>query len=173
MACSTILTTRPFLLCINGPSFIPQHTKHCPTLRGGRHMIRWGATLSPERAHKEPGVVSSINRSALILRTCSETLIFSGSRHTPSIKGILRATFKQKKRSTGAASRILSAVTLSICFQTFSHLMDTQMVAGFMAQPASSAATQSLSAEETRWAHTQSAPDFSCIWSCQIFLMFF
>lgn len=143
-------------------SFVPQHTKRCLTPRGGRSTIRWGATLSPGRAHKEPGAVSSSNRSALILRTCSVTLIFLASRHAPSVKGILRATFKATKRRTEAASRILSEATCSICFQTFSRSTDAQTAAGFTARTASSAATQSLSAEETWWPHTQSAPDFYC-----------
>lgn len=141
--------TRPYLLCINGPSFVPQHMKRCPTPRGGRSTIRRGAVLSPERADEDPGVASSINHSASISRTCSKTLIFLGSRHTPTIKGILRATFKPTKRRTGAAFRILSAETCSICFQTFSHLTDTRTTASFTAQPASSAAARSLSAEET------------------------
>lgn len=129
-------------------SFVLQHMKHCLTVRGGRSMIRRGVTLSPERAHKEAEVLGSISHSASILRTCSETLIFSGSRHTPGmIKDILRATFKLTKRRTEAALRILSAATHSICFQTFSHSTATR---SFTVPPTISAATQSLSAEETQ-----------------------
>lgn len=140
--------------------FVPQHMKHCLTVRGGRSMIRWVAVLSLEMAHGAPAVVSFISRSASISRTCSETM-FSGSRHTPSIiKGILRGTFAATKRRTKDALRTLLEVTCSICFLTFSHLTGTRTVASFTARPASSAATQSLSAGETWCPHTQSAPDF-------------
>lgn len=123
--------------------------KRCPTPRGGRSMIRSEAALFPVRAPEEPGMVSSISRLALILRTCSETLIFSGSRHTPSTKGILRATFNPAKRHREATSRILSTVTCSICFLTSSHLTNIQMAVSFTVHPTSSAATPSPSAQET------------------------
>lgn len=143
------LSKQIFLLCINGPSSVPQRMKPCPTLTGGRSMIRHEATLSPERAHEEPAVVISTNRSALTLRTCSVTLTVLVSRRTLGINGIFGATFKPTRRRTEAAFRTPSAATCSTCFQTSSHSTDARAAASSTAHPASSAATRSLSAMET------------------------